>query len=504
MYLDLALLVGTIRILTRGSDMSINEKYSFAFEISPVPMLLVAGSGEIVLANTHLTQLFGYNDEELIGQSVEVLVPESARAHHPKLRENYKLAPTDRSMGGNRELTGVTRSGTALPLELGLEQVVDDSGVMTIVVAIDIRQRKKHEDRLHLAMNAAASAMVMADDQGLIAFVNEAAEALFGYQESDLLGKSFEILVPESLLEEAPNDVVDFLDIDELGKKGSVREMFALHRNGRDIPVEISLTTIDAADGKMVLSTILDLTERIAAAEIVAKKSEELEALNVELSHFANSASHDLKAPLSSISGLLSICLEDLADGHIEDVEEHLNTVLDISRRSAEKVEGVLKIARAGKDPIQVELIELEHAINETWVDISSGTISKPELVLDLKHQGQILTELPTLKVILENLLSNAIRYVDAAKPNPFIRVESHSKDGFLQVTVSDNGIGISKENLKKVFDMFKRLDTRSADGLGLTLVQKQLARMGGTINVDGIEGEGAEFTFTLPQGKEA
>lgn len=484
--------------------MSLVEKYRLAFEIAPVPMLLVAGSGEIVLTNTHLNQLFEYDDEELIGQRVEVLVPKAIRSHHPKLRKKYDESPSKRGMGGNRDLVGMTRSGTAVPLELGLEQVVDDSGVMTMVVAIDIRQRKTHEDLLNLAMNAAASAMVMFDEQKGIAFVNKAAEVLFGHREEDLLGKHIETLIPEHILLKRPDYVKEFMDVDEPSAMGAGRGLVALHRNGRHIPVEITLTPVVSPDGKMILSTINDLTERIEAAQIVEQKSRELEALNIELSHFANSASHDLKAPLSSISGLLSICLEDLADNNIEDVEEHLKTILDISRRSAEKVEGVLKIARAGREPILVEPVQFEQVIGETWTDISAGNDKKPDLILDMQHHRPIHTELPTLKVILENLLSNAIRYVDTAKPNPFIRIQSSTINNILHVTVSDNGIGISKENLNRVFEMFKRLDTRSGDGLGLTLVRKQLDRMGGTVSVKGAEGEGAEFTFTLPQGKEA
>lgn len=484
--------------------MSLVEKYRLAFEIAPVPMLLVAGSGEIVLTNTHLNQLFEYDDEELIGQRVEVLVPKAIRSHHPKLRKKYDESPSKRGMGGNRDLVGMTRSGTAVPLELGLEQVVDDSGVMTIVVAIDIRQRKSHEDRLRLAMNAAAGAMVMVDAQRNIAFINSGAETLFGYQEEDLLGKPIEVLVPKKSRGGHSDHIKTFMAKSQTRTMGAGRDLFALHQSGRHIPVEIKLTVVDTPDGVMVLSTIYDLTERLAAEQIVEQKSKELEALNIELSHFANSASHDLKAPLSSISGLLSICLEDLADNNIEDVEEHLKTILDISRRSAEKVEGVLKIARAGREPILVEPVQFEQVIGETWTDISAGNDKKPDLILDMQHQRPIHTELPTLKVILENLLSNAIRYVDTAKPNPFIRIQSSTINNILHVTVSDNGIGIPKENLNRVFEMFKRLDTRSGDGLGLTLVRKQLDRMGGTVSVKGAEGEGAEFTFTLPQGKEA
>ena len=146
--------------------MSLIEKYRLAFEISPVPMLLVAKSGEISLANSHLYDLFDYDEGELIGRNVEILVPDTFRQQHPELRDAYFRVPTKRSMGEGRDLHGITRSGSIIPLELGLEPVTDGEESFALVVALDIRQRKSHEKRMLLAMDAAASAMVMVDERG--------------------------------------------------------------------------------------------------------------------------------------------------------------------------------------------------------------------------------------------------------------------------------------------------------------------------------------------------
>ncbi|MBW4960408.1 PAS domain S-box protein [Sulfitobacter sp. CW3] len=478
--------------------MSIIEKYRLAFDISPVPMLLVASDGRLLLANDDFLELFEYTIDEIQDLSVEALVPESIRAHHPELRNAYGRASTKRSMGAGRDLYGVTKSKKVIPLELGLEPVTDGVETMALVAAIDIRHRKIHEERMHRAMDAAACAMVMVDGRGTIVFVNKAASMLFGYEENDLLGHAVEMLIPEEFRRAHPVYIESFMKNSTERFMGLGRDLFARRSDGTRFPVEISLTPVEAPTGTLVMSTIVDLSERVAAAEEVAEKSAELAALNVELSHFAYSASHDLKAPLSSITGLLTLCIEDLDDGCIDDVRENLCKVIEISRRSASKVEGVLQIARAGRDGMPATEISLGTTIQEIWVDLTGGN-STAELTLDFSDQAPLVTELPTLKVIVENMLSNALRYVDAAKPKHVICVKSEPHDCGIKISISDNGIGISEQSLPKVFHMFKRLDERSGDGLGLSLVQKQVERLGGTISISSIEGEGTTISFTLP-----
>jgi PAS domain S-box-containing protein len=477
---------------------SLIDKFRLAFDISPVPMLLVASDGSMLLANDDFLDLFEYTIEELRGLNVEALVPASIREYHPELRSAYNQVSTKRSMGAGRDLHGVTKSGNVIPLELGLEPVTDGVEKMALVAAIDISHRKVHEDRMHRAMDAAASAMVMVDGRGTIVFVNKAASTLFGYDEEDLLGHKVEMLIPEEFRRAHPVYLGSFMNNSTERFMGLGRDLFARRSDGTRFPVEISLTPVDAPSGVLVMSTIVDLSERVAAAEAVARKSAELAALNVELSHFAYSASHDLKAPLSSITGLLNLCIEDLDEGNLDEVRENLARVIDISHRSAKKVEGVLQIARAGRDGMPKVPVLLDAIIAEIWIDLTGGK-STTKLELEFNYADPLVTELPTLKVIIENMLSNALRYGDSLKPEHVICVKSDAVEDGVKISVRDNGIGISEQNLLKVFQMFIRLDERSGDGLGLSLVQKQVERLGGEITINSTVGQGTEICFTLP-----
>lgn len=475
------------------------DKYKLAFEISPVPMLLVSSRGEILLSNPLLDDLFEYEPQELLGQNVEVLVPDRIKEHHPVLRDAYSKAPTKRQMGQGRELTGITQTGRVIPLELGLDSVTIDGEVYTLLVAIDIRQRKQHEGYMHLAMDAAASAMIMVDQQGLVIFSNNAAMALFGYEESELLNQPVERLVPQDIQRAHPVYRDSFMNSSQSRPMGKEKDLFALHREGHLIPVEIALTPVETPSGKMVMSTIIDLTERVAAERESVIKSDELARVNHELSQFAYSASHDLKAPLSSIVGLLRLCLEDLDDGNVDEVRENLERCLQVSDRSAGKIEGVLKIARAGIDEAVFEPVNLEQIIREIWLDLTGVNERGIQLLLGLKHVDPVIIEPETFKVILENLLSNAIRYGDDKKPKHCIEVKTHEDESSIRLMVLDNGVGIPHAKQHAVFDMFKRIDERSGDGLGMTLVKKQVDRLGGEITFTSTEGEGTEFTVSLP-----
>lgn len=478
--------------------MSILEKYELAFQVSPVPLLLVSSHGEIILANDDFSALFEYDPGELIGLNVDRLVPAAQRAQHGHLRTTYHAAPSKRSMGAGRDLFGVTKTGTIIPLELGLEPVKNGQDHMALVAAIDIRHRKVHEALMQRAIDAAASAMVMVDDHGQIVFVNKAAVKLFGYREDQLLYHPIKLLVPDEFKDAHFAHMQKFQSAPATRLMGRGRDLWARRCDGSKVPVEITLTPVDTPTGQLVMSTIVDLSERVAAQQQTNLKNAELAALNEELSHFAYSASHDLKAPLSSIAGLLSLCIEDLDSGNAEDITRNLEKAFQISRRSAMKVEGVLKIARAGRETLPRETINLDQMIKDIWQDLI-GAKTDTALILSLDPGATIVTESPTLAVILENILSNAVRYIDYGKESHEISITSKSLTDGVSIAIKDNGIGISAQNLTVIFQMFKRLDERSGDGLGLALVQKQIQRLGGTIEVQSTEGLSTTFTITLP-----
>ena len=470
-----------------------------------MPLLLASADGLIRLTNRGLDDLFEYAPGELIGQPVEVLVPAAVRAHHPDLRHAYLRVPTKRSMGRGRDLTGVTKSGTSIALELGLDPVRIGAETWALVSALDIRARKAHDERMRIALDAAASAMLMVDDQGVIRFVNCATLNLFGYVEGELIGQTIESLVPDQTRRAHNVYRGSFLGVNKPRPMGLGASLFARHKSGRSIPVEIALTPVHTPDGRMVVATVIDLTAQLEAEQALTKKAEELAAMNIELSHFAYSASHDLKAPLSTVTGLLTLCVEDLAEGRGDEATTSLETAIGIVQRSSTKIESILAVARAGREPLAPERIAIEPEIAAIWTDLThrANRVPRLDIALDLGPGSALTVERKTLNIILENLVSNAIRYADSAKPDPWVRIAMRQDGEGLHIVVADNGIGIPAEGLPLVFQMFKQIDDRSQDGLGLSLVRKHIGRLGGTIAVTSTRGVGTEFSVRLPAREE-
>ena len=474
------------------------DSYKLAFDITPMPMLLVSGAGKVMLANQLLADLFAYDIEELIDRDVEMLVPAQQRHGHSSLRDGYFVTPSKRRMGLGRELYGQTKSGSIVPLELALENVMVDGQACAIVIAIDIRERLQYEQYLKVVMNASASAMLMADHGGQLVFLNQAAESLFGYAREELLGLQINKLVPDDVQGDHVSMRDKFLSSSASRAMDTDASFVAQHKNGLRISVDIAVTTVDTPNGKMTVFTMVDLTERVKAHADLTLKSAELTAANEMLQQFAYSASHDLKAPLSTIVGLLAICIEDLEEGRVDDVKVNLQRTLGTSIRSSKKVEHVLQIARMGQTLVEPEFIDLQSMLDDIWQDLTGADAGNIAFRSDLQHDELIYMDRGALHVILENLLSNAIRYSDDSKAQKYIEVRSDLNGNILEISVTDNGIGIPSQRQDQVFDMFKRIDSRSENGLGLSLVKAQVERLGGEVRFKSEEGVGTEFVISV------
>ena len=193
-----------------------------------------------------------------------------------------------------------------------------------------------------------------------------------------------------------------------MGKPSSIH---LRHKDGTLIPVEIALTPVMNENHELVVCTITDLRES-------TKAKKPLKAKNQDLSQFTYSASHDLRAPLPTILGLIKICMDDLDDGNIDGIKENSSRILEIAERSAKKVEAILEITRSSRDALTRQDVCVEPEIGHIRTDVT-GPSPECSLILDLHHKDPMATERASLCVVLESLPSNAIRYVDTEKETP-------------------------------------------------------------------------------------
>lgn len=228
-------------------------------------------------------------------------------------------------------------------------------------------------------------------------------------------------------------------------------------------------------------------------------ENQELKTANYELDRFVYSTSHDLRAPLNSMLGLIEIAKDDTTE---EITREHLKML----NRSAKKLDGficdILDYSRNSRMEVNMEQINFRKLLNDItenlkFIGNNNRTI---DFVIEISGETTIYSDRNRLITILGNLISNAIHYQNPKVSNPFVRIEIETSQTETKITIEDNGIGISEEMHSRIFDMFYRVSHESVgSGLGLYIVKEAVNKLNGEIKVQSQVGIGTTFLIKIP-----
>jgi len=229
------------------------------------------------------------------------------------------------------------------------------------------------------------------------------------------------------------------------------------------------------------------------------RKNRELEKVSFELDRFVYSASHDLRAPLTSILGLLYLLRDDTKD---DNTLHYIRLMEDSILKLDNTIKDIVAYSRNSRSELSSEPIELSVLVGE--ILSSLRYLENPDLILsEIVHVDLVdvfYADRNRLQVILNNLLSNSIRYRHPER-QPDIRIHCEVLGNEIRLVVSDNGIGISERHIDRIFDMFYRSNEGSTgSGLGLYIVRETIRKMNGTIQVESEQGKSTVFTITIPQ----
>lgn len=252
----------------------------------------------------------------------------------------------------------------------------------------------------------------------------------------------------------------------------------------------------------LILYFMIDLNFH-AEKELATKQQEalnknrELTKLNAELDRFVYSVSHDLRSPLSSITGLVNI------GQHVQNIDEaklYFNMIGERVQAQEFFIQEIIDFYRNTRTQLNSETLDVKRHVEEVVSEYKTANINI-EFEVTIEAGCMVLSDRVRLRSVLGNIVGNAIKYHDHAKAHKFIAIKAVSDGAVIQISVADNGRGIEKQHLPKIFDMFYRASHDSkGSGLGLFIVRETIEKMGGEIKVESQLGTGSTFSFTLPK----
>jgi PAS domain S-box-containing protein len=462
--------------------------------------LLYIEKGIILDINKTAEKIGGMKKDTIIGKKLTDL----NKLFSKEDMKNHLEAEKNASCGAkvrDYESDLISKDGTRYNFLFSVDSIKNIKGIKGILIrGRDITQRHqaweelvKLEEKYRVLAETSADGVVIIDSLGRLTYVNPSFEKLCARRKSQVLATLFrEYLSDESVyfFEQV------FIDVRKKDEKIENVELELVHSKGHMIPIEVNIAPFKKENEFTgMVCTIRDITER-RNIEDELKKSERLKT------EFMNIAAHELKSPVTPIKGYLDLIISD------KEVSNQIKDWAKVSLRNAERllklVNDILDVSRLDTDTMRFEMERLEtlEILNEIVEDMKAPIEKK-----GLKFLTKIPNNLPNimgdrhrLSQVLKNLLGNALKFTD----NGYIGIEAQKKEKHLLIIISDTGIGISKDEVKKVFNKFYQAYTgddrkNEGTGLGLFICKEILHKHEGDIWVESELGKGSQFIIKLP-----
>src|SRR5271165_562355 len=448
------------------------QRFRLVVEAAPNAMVMIDPDGRIVMVNTQAERVFGYARGEMLGQPVEVLVPERFRGHHPGLRKTFFADPRPRPMGAGRDLYALKKDGTEFPVEIGLNPIETDEGTMVLSAIVDITARKAAELALHeseqryslLVDGVTDYAIYMLNPEGIVTNWNRGAQRIKGYRTEEIVGQHFSCFhIEEDRAANVPQQSLEIAARD--GRYEA--ETWRVRKDGSRFLANVVIDALKDDSGQLIgfAKITRDVSERVQIAReldevrisLVKSRAEEaLRRAQAELAHVGRvislgeltaSIAHEVNQPLTALVNSGNACLNWLArqPPNLEKARQSADRIVKDAKRASEIVQRVRALAT--KASIQKAPVDINNVIKEVielvQLELLSNQVS---LRMDLAPTiPLILADRVQLQQVIINLVMNGIEAMQAVagQPRELMIRSRQDEAGQVLVTVRDCGVGI-------------------------------------------------------------
>lgn len=512
----IALVLG-ITILFKYRDVMLraveSERIQAAITDTAVDAILtVDNRGIIRTANPAVESIYGFTQQEIIGRHAASLIPEERRHLYGDDFFNQRVVPTEQVIGTGREVEVLRKDGSRIPARVGIGYTQVDGKPVFVSFASDLRKRKQMEDALReseakfrslIGNIPGAVYRSKCSDGWPMLFVSNAIADITGYPAED-----FQYPEPKRYFSELyhPDDADYLNNVAEFDGNFSIEYRIVDKQKNTRWLLEKGTCIKDKSGEKLFIDGfIMDITERRQMEEELKLAKEKAEQAAAARTAFLANMSHEIRTPMNAIIGFSDLMLNN--DLNTEQTS-HLNTINKSARSLLHLLNDILDSAKLDKGKLEIDMRpfclreELDLVVSTFWLEAKRKGVTLSLAVDDDIADGYNGAP-ERLRQVLNNLVGNAVKFTHEGQVS--LRVFK-GEDG-INFEISDTGIGMTDEQVSRVFDAFSQADatmSRKYGGTGLgTTISKQLVElMGGTITAKSEEGKGSTFIFSLPLGE--
>lgn len=488
-------------------EINFNKHFHDLFENTHDLIYFLKIDGEIEMVNPSWLHTLKYEHSEIVGKNIYDFI-------HPDYKEKYRKNRNDVIKNNKIKSIEVAYVTSENELVIGEGQVscsyINGEPQYTRCVFKNLTENQRSEKivresekRLKVFLTRGPDAVIIINELQEILEWNPKAEAIFGFSFEEIKGKTLtETIIPPQYREAHLRGMQHFLKTSEGPILNKTVEITALHKNGKEFFINLSISNVKLDEGWLFIAFLSDISKRKATEEALIKKEAELlqsKLLQERNDQFISIASHELKTPITTIKAYtqltLAMCKEEQ-----NAIKTNLGKIDQFTNKLISLVNELLHVSQInlGKLRLSKSKIDFHSFLSETLNVIQQ--ITTHQIILERNDKADIIADPVRLEQVIANLISNAAKYSPGKNK---ILIQSIKRKNEVICAFTDFGIGIAAENIEKIFSRFFRVEKTSYKfsgfGIGLFISHEIISEHGGRMWVESEEGKGSTFYFSLP-----